>query len=136
MLESLMNLFFPKVCAGCNSFLLSDEKVICTRCRHEIPLTNHHKTKNNEAFNKFYGRIDLEYASALFYFNKKGIVQEMIHKLKYKGHQEVGEAIGNCKEIEYAYSYRNRKSKGIFYSRYSFGSPTRFCMGSPWSCFV
>ena len=95
MLQSVLNLFFPKACAGCNSFLLSDEKVICTTCRHEIPLTNHHKTKNNEAFSKFYGRIDLEYASALFYFHKKGIVQEMIHKLKYKGHQEIGEVIGN-----------------------------------------
>jgi ComF family protein len=28
------------------------------------------------------------------YFHKKGIVQEMIHKLKYKGHQEIGEAFG------------------------------------------
>jgi predicted amidophosphoribosyltransferase len=59
MIQSLINLFFPKACAGCNSFLLSDENVICTSCRHEIPLTNHHQTKNNEAFSKFYGRIDL-----------------------------------------------------------------------------
>ena len=94
MFTSLINLFFPRACAGCNSFLLSDEKVICTSCRHEIPLTNHHKIKNNEAFNKFYGRVDVKFASALFYFHKKGIVQEMIHKLKYKGHQEIGEAIG------------------------------------------
>jgi ComF family protein len=94
MFNSILNLFFPKACAGCNSFLLSDEKVICTLCRHEIPLTNHHKTKNNEAFSKFYGRIDLEFAATLFYFHKKGIVQEMIHKLKYKGHQEIGEVIG------------------------------------------
>lgn len=94
MIQSVINLFFPKACAGCNSFLLSDENVICTSCRHEIPLTNHHKTKNNEAFSKFYGRIDLEFAAALFYFHKKGIVQEMIHKLKYKGHQEIGTVIG------------------------------------------
>ncbi len=95
MFQSVLNLFFPKACAGCNSILLSDEKVICTSCRHEIPLTNHHKTINNEAFNKFYGRIDLEFAAAMLYFHKKGIVQEMIHKLKYKGHQEIGELIGN-----------------------------------------
>jgi len=95
MIQSVINLFFPKACAGCNSFLLSDEKVICTSCRHELPLTNHHKIKNNEVFNKFYGRIDVKFVSALFYFHKKGIVQEMIHKLKYKGHQEIGEAIGN-----------------------------------------
>jgi len=95
MFQSVLNLFFPKACAGCNSILLSDEKVICTSCRHEIPLTNHHKTLNNEVFNKFYGRIDLEFAAAMFYFHKKGIVQEMIHKLKYKGHQEIGQLIGD-----------------------------------------
>ena len=94
MLQNLINLFFPKSCAGCNSFLLSTEYVICTECRHEIPLTNHHKLKNNEAFSKFYGRVPVEFAAAFFYFHKKGIAQEMIHKLKYKGHQEIGTAIG------------------------------------------
>ena len=95
MWKHLLNLFFPKSCAGCHSFLLSDEKVICTQCRHEVPLTNHHKIEGNEIFQKFYGRIPLEYGSALFYFHKKGIVQEMIHKLKYKGQEEIGETIGN-----------------------------------------
>ena len=95
MIQSIINLFFPKACAGCNSFLLKDEIVICTTCRHEIPLTNHHLNQNNEAFNKFYGRIPVNFVSCLVYFHKKGIVQEMIHKLKYRGHQEIGEAIGN-----------------------------------------
>ena len=94
MFKNLLNLFFPKACAGCNSFLLENEIVICTTCRYEIPLTNHHNTKNNEVFSRFYGRIQVEFASSLFYFHKKGIVQELIHKLKYKGHQEIGETIG------------------------------------------
>lgn len=102
MFESLLNLFFPKSCAGCESFLLSGENVICTQCRHEVPLTNHHKIEENEIFQKFYGRIPLEYGSALFYFHKKGIVQEMIHKLKYKGHIEIGATIGEwyAKELK------------------------------------
>ncbi|SEA82371.1 comF family protein [Flavobacterium gillisiae] len=95
MFKYLLNLFFPPVCSGCNSFLLTNEKVICTVCRHNIPLTNHHLSSENEAFKKFYGRIPLEYASAFLYFHKKGIVQELIHKLKYKGHEEIGAIIGN-----------------------------------------
>lgn len=95
MFENLLNLFFPKSCAGCHSFLLSDEIVICTACRHEIPLTHHHTISNNEAVQKFYGKIPIEFASSLLYFHKKGIVQEMIHKLKYKGHEEIGETLGN-----------------------------------------
>ena len=94
MLQSILNLFFPPACTGCKSLLLANENIICTLCRHEIPLTNHHLLKENEAFKKFYGRIDIEHASALFYFHKKGIVQELIHNLKYRGHEEIGTLIG------------------------------------------
>ncbi len=95
MLPQIVNLFFPKSCVGCHSLLLQDERVICTLCRHEIPLTNHHKMENNEVVQKFYGRIPLVFGAALFYFHKKGIVQEMMHHLKYKGHQDISAMIGH-----------------------------------------
>lgn len=94
MFKSIINLFFPPVCAGCHSFLLSNENVICTLCRHNIPLTNHHLNPENESFKKFYGRIPVEHSSALLYFHKKGIVQELIHNLKYKGQEEIGTVLG------------------------------------------
>lgn len=95
MFKSLINLFFPPVCAGCNELLLSSESVICTACRHRIPLTNFHLNPNNEAMGKFYGRLPVEFAAALCFFHKKGIVQEIIHKLKYKGREEVGTVLGS-----------------------------------------
>ena len=94
MFKNIINLYFPPVCAGCHSFLISNENVICTVCRHNIPLTNHHLNPENEAFKKFYGRIPIEYTSALFYFHKKGIVQELIHNLKYKGQEQIGTVLG------------------------------------------
>ncbi len=95
MLKSLINLFFPKVCACCKAIILSNENVICTICRHELPLTNHHLNPDNEALKKFYGRIAVEHVSALLYFHKKGLVQELIHNLKYKGHEEIGTVLGD-----------------------------------------
>lgn len=94
MFKNIINLFFPPVCSGCHSFLLSNENVICTLCRHNIPLTNHHLNPENETFKKFYGRIPVEHSSALLYFHKKGIVQELIHNLKYKGQEEIGTVLG------------------------------------------
>lgn len=94
MVKHLINLFFPKSCAACASFLLLEELVICTGCRHKLPLTNHHLMEENEVVKKFYGRIPLEFGASLFYFHKKGMVQEMIHKLKYKGQEDIGEMIG------------------------------------------
>ena len=60
-----------------------------------MPLTQYHLDSKNQAVKKFYGKIEIEYASALLYFNKKGIVQELIHNLKYKGHEEIGTVLGN-----------------------------------------
>jgi len=91
----IIDLFFPKVCAGCHTILITNETVFCTVCRHELPLTQYHLDSKNEAVKKFYGKIAIEHASALLYFNKKGIVQELIHNLKYKGHEEIGTVLGN-----------------------------------------
>lgn len=94
MFKSLIQLFFPPSCAGCTTILIANENVICTKCRHEIPLTQHHLDPGNEAFKKFYGRIPVEHVSALFYFHKKGIVQELIHNLKYRGQEAIGTVVG------------------------------------------
>lgn len=94
MFKSIINLFFPPVCAGCHSFLVTNENVICTLCRHNLPLTNHHLNPENEAFKKFYGRIPVEHSSTFLYFQKKGIVQELIHNLKYKGQENIGTVLG------------------------------------------
>ena len=95
MINSFINLFFPKVCAGCKGFLLENEAIICTRCRHEIPITQFYLQHENDAFKLFYGRIDVEHVSSFLTFHKKGIVQELIHRLKYFGNQEIGTLLGN-----------------------------------------
>jgi ComF family protein len=91
----IIDLFFPKVCAGCHSVLMTYESVLCTKCRHELPLTQYHLDPENEAVKKFYGKIAIEHASAFLYFNKKGIVQELIHNLKYKAQEEIGTVLGH-----------------------------------------
>jgi ComF family protein len=110
MFKYLTNLFFPKVCVGCHTLLMSNEVVLCTGCRHEIPLTQYHLDPENEAVRKFYGKIDIQYASAFLHFNKKGIVQELIHNLKYKGQQEIGTILGNW----YVEDLKNLTSKPLF----------------------
>ena len=60
-----------------------------------MPLTQYHLDPKNEAVKKFYGKIAIQHASALLYFNKKGIVQELIHNLKYREHEQIGTVLGN-----------------------------------------
>ncbi len=94
-LQALVELFFPIVCAGCENPLSGGEEVICTDCRHDMPLTWHHKEPENEAFRKFYGRLDVKVALSLLYFKRRGKVRNMIHKLKYNGREEVGKMLGD-----------------------------------------
>lgn len=95
LFQNLINLFFPEVCLGCKKFLLENEIVICTICRHEMPQTYFHLNPENEGYQKFYGRIPVSFVGCFLYYHKKGIVQEMIHGLKYRGHEAVGTQLGN-----------------------------------------
>ncbi len=95
MLKNIINLFFPEICAACNAFLLQNETLICTECRHEIPRTNYYLEPKNEVYKKFYGRIPVEMALSLVYFKKNSRVQQLIHRLKYKGQEEIGTAFAN-----------------------------------------
>lgn len=94
MLRALFNLLFPKTCNGCDGLLLESEDVVCTACRHDMPFTLHHKNPENEAYKKFYGRLPVEHVSAFVYFHKEGMVQQMIHNLKYRKQQEVARLLG------------------------------------------
>jgi ComF family protein len=94
MFHHIVNLLFPKVCVGCHNILFKNEIVLCSACRNEIPTTNHTQCFDNEALKIFYGRIDVQFAATLLYYEKKGIVKETIHALKYKGKQEVGTVLG------------------------------------------
>lgn len=84
MFHDLANLFYPKICNCCESPLLKGEQVICTSCLHQLPATNYHFDNENTTKKVFDARLSIENATSLLYFRKKGIVQNLIHNLKYK----------------------------------------------------
>lgn len=94
MLKSLVDILYPPTCLGCDGILQPGEEVLCVKCRHDLPLTNHHKIAENDAFRRLAGRVRLEKVMSMLIFEKQGIVQQIIHKLKYDGHQEVGTLLG------------------------------------------
>lgn len=95
MLQSLVNLFFPKVCYACHNQLNDFEQYVCTSCRNDLPVTNFHFDNDDTVLKIFYGRVNVEHATALLRFEKKGIVQQLIHSLKYKGQEPIGVFLGD-----------------------------------------
>ena len=95
MFKSVVNIFFPKVCYACLGTLNDNEDTICVDCRHDLPVTNFH-FDNSDAIKKvLYGRCKIEHGTALFRFEKKSLVQQLIHGLKYRGYQNIGFVLGN-----------------------------------------
>ncbi len=109
MVKNLLNLFFPQICRACSNILSDNELHICTDCRHQLPLTNFHQEKDNAVHKMLYGRIKLEQATALLHFSKKGIVQQLMHNLKYRGHEEIGLFLGEWlgEELKHINGYSN-----------------------------
>ncbi len=94
MLRDFLYLFYPTYCAACNNALHKNERLLCTSCRHELPLGNFHNVNAKKIEKVFYGRVNIENAASLFVFQKNGLVQNLIHNLKYKGREEIGEELG------------------------------------------
>lgn len=94
-LNDVFNLFYPELCSICENQLVKGEKSICIFCISELPTTNFCNLTNNNVETSFYGRIPIEEATSLFFFQKKGKVQKLIHQLKYKGNQQIGAVLGN-----------------------------------------
>lgn len=74
--------------------MVAHEKVICTDCRYNLPLTNFHLQADNIVARQFWGKIKLEGAYSLYYFTKGGKVQNLMHHFKYKGMPQIGEMLG------------------------------------------
>lgn len=91
----MLNLLFPKICNGCGVKLLHTEKILCTQCRHELPLAQFHLSNDPTMKQIFYGRVAVENATALLFFQKKGITQEILHNLKYRGQKAISSFFGD-----------------------------------------
>jgi len=90
----LFGLFYPDICLACSRKLLKGETAICFRCLSEIPQTNHWINKENALMKRFWSRVELQSAVAFFQFKKGNSVQLLLHELKYRGRQDIGEYIG------------------------------------------
>lgn len=87
-------LLFPKNCEACGRALSRGEEVLCFDCLYELPRTHFCKEADNPIMQLFEGRIRLERATALFYFQKGSKFRKLLHSLKYRHKPEIGVLLG------------------------------------------
>lgn len=98
MFDDLLSLLFPESCYACDGAMARGEKFICTSCSIKLPYTDSHvhgATELNPFQRRFWGKVPVRYSFAYLHFVPKGRVQRLLHKLKYKGAQELGEHLGH-----------------------------------------
>lgn len=93
-LNDFISLFYPRICSACLQVLNQDEKDLCLYCKLSLPKTNFHEIDENPIQKLFGGRMKVEFATAYYYFTKKGKVQNLLHNIKYNGLKDLAVSIG------------------------------------------
>ena len=91
MFTPFLRLLYPKLCFACAEPLFEQEAFVCTSCRIQIPRL---ESSPYWLRAKFDGQISYEHALAFALFNPGGLVQSLMHQVKYKGAHELGEFLG------------------------------------------
>lgn len=94
MIKDFISLFFPRVCLACGDPLNKGLDELCVKCLIELPKTNNHLISIPEFEMKFSGIIDIRHVLVYLFFQKKGIVQRLLHELKYNDRRELGIKLG------------------------------------------
>ena len=87
---NLQEFLFPSLCVTCGNRLISQEKFLCIDCWSDLPVTNFHLNAENKVAQLFWGRVNIDFATSFFAFNKGSNYQHLIHFIKYKGMKELG----------------------------------------------
>ncbi len=93
-LGNLVDVFYPVTCIGCGRELNDASRLLCPVCGSDLPRCEFSRMSNNRGELIFAGRVDIQSVACLYYFKRKGVVQKMMHGLKYHGRQEIGDHLG------------------------------------------
>lgn len=92
--QNFVALIYPRLCQACGEVLLKSEKTICLKCKYKMPQTKFHQLGVNPLSKLFWGKVEIQHVTALYFFNKGGLVQKMLHNFKYNKATDVGLLMG------------------------------------------
>ena len=94
MIRDFLSMLFPASCVICGDNITNAEKLVCTACRAQLPITDHYLYLENDFKSKFYGKLPVKQAFAFLKYVKPGIAQKLLHQLKYRGVEEISSLVG------------------------------------------
>lgn len=70
------------------------ETGLCLACFEDLPRARFHDDPKNRVEQLFWGKVQLQAASSFLLFTPGGMVQRMLHRLKYANDREIGLLLG------------------------------------------
>ena len=95
VVEELTHYFYPNRCAACRGKLLPKEMGVCLQCLYKLPKTNNFDEVNNIGEVLLAGRFPFEGVASFAFFTKQGLLQSLIHDLKYNNKPFIGNLLGS-----------------------------------------
>lgn len=92
--RDFIHLFFPAICLTCGNRLVKNEHCICIPCIYDIPRVKFKNYTDNQVTRMFWGRLNIRYAMAYYYFSRGSKYRNLIHQLKYNRQKEIGIFLG------------------------------------------
>lgn len=92
LIEDLLSVWYPLICAGCKNSLLPTESDVCTHCKGQLGIRPY--VEGNSMELRLMNRIPVGFAYAPFKFIRGGIIQHVLHDLKYGGNEMLGKNLG------------------------------------------
>lgn len=89
MIKDLISIAFPNNCIGCNEVLLKGEEFICLKCNVQIPFCEDYIFNSSDWLTHPGAQL-----SSLFFYDKKGITQSIIHQIKYGDNTKLAKHLG------------------------------------------
>lgn len=89
----LLDFLLPRYCRVCGERLSKLERHLCVNCLSQLHLTHFHEKDPNPVEQLFWGKIPIEKATSLFYYDGEGH-RKILHALKYHDDAELGEYLG------------------------------------------
>jgi len=94
MINLLLDLLYPPACELCDALIPNRDQILCIACKGKLACTDYHLLRNNPVAQHFWGRLEVERATAYLHFKKQSHTQQLIHQLKYENRPDVGVFLG------------------------------------------
>lgn len=89
IVSQLLQALLPTTCAACGRVLVDGESQLCLHCLTQMVSTGFSDVPNNPAEMRLAGLPNLVAATSLLHYRKSGIVQKVIHSMKFHGNSDL-----------------------------------------------